>query len=138
MDLIFLSFFHTSITFICIVGLAVVLSGFLLKKIKQPTLIAYVLIGIFVGQYGLDLIGDETTIRYVGELGIILLFFFIGMEIDLHSFIGNWKLAIFGTLGQFLLSIAGVYGIGLLFDWSLTRIVVLGFCHSLIELGCYF
>ena len=131
MDLAFLTSFHTSITFISIIGLAVVISGFLLKKIKQPTLIAYVLIGILVGQYGLDLIGDETTIRHVGELGIILLFFFIGMEIDLHSFIGNWKLAIFGTLGQFLLSIAGVYGIGLLFDWSLTRIVVLGFVIAL-------
>ena len=85
MDLLFLTSFHTSITFICIIGLAVVVSGFLLKKIKQPTLIAYVLIGILVGQYGLDLIGDETTIRHVGELGIILLFFFIGMEIIPYS-----------------------------------------------------
>ncbi|MGB5379280.1 cation:proton antiporter [Muriicola sp.] len=131
MDLIFLSLFHTSITFICIVGLAVVLSGFLLKKIKQPTLIAYILIGILIGQHGFDIIEDESTMRYIGELGIILLFFFIGMEIDLTSFIGNWKLAVFGTLGQFLLSIGCVWGIGLLFDWNATRIIVLGFVIAL-------
>jgi len=131
MGLIFLSSFHTSITLICIVGLAVVLSGFLLKKIKQPTLIAYILIGILIGQHGFDLIADETTMRYIGELGIILLFFFIGMEIDLTSFIGNWKLAVFGTLGQFLLSIASVWAIGILFEWNTTRIIVLGFVIAL-------
>ncbi|MEY8019898.1 cation:proton antiporter [Muriicola sp. SD30] len=131
MDLIFLSGFHTSITLICIVGLAVVVSGFLLKKIKQPTLIAYILLGVLIGQYGFDLIGDETNIRYVGELGIILLFFFIGMEIDLYSFVGNWRLALFGTLGQFFLSIGAVWGIGLLFEWDTTRILVLGFVIAL-------
>ena len=131
MALIFLSSFHTSITLICIVGLAVVLSGFLLKKIKQPTLIAYIFIGILIGQHGFDLIGDETTMRYIGELGIILLFFFIGMEIDLNSFIGNWKLAVFGTLGQFLLSIGCVWAIGILFDWNVTRIIVMGFVIAL-------
>ncbi|MEZ2414707.1 cation:proton antiporter [Muriicola sp. E247] len=131
MDLIFLTGFHTSITLICIVGLAVVVSGFLLKKIKQPTLIAYILLGVLIGQYGFDLIGDETNIRYVGELGIILLFFFIGMEIDLYSFVGNWRLALFGTLGQFLLSIGAVWGIGLLFGWDTTRILVLGFVIAL-------
>jgi CPA2 family monovalent cation:H+ antiporter-2 len=131
MDLIFLSSFHSSITLICIVGLAVVLSGFLLKKIKQPTLIAYILIGILIGQHGFDLITDETTMQYIGELGIILLFFFIGMEIDLTSFIGNWKLAVFGTIGQFVLSIGSVWAIGLLFDWNSTRIIVLGFVIAL-------
>lgn len=131
MGLIFLASFHSSITLICIIGLAVVLSGFLLKKIKQPTLIAYILIGILIGQHGFDLITDETTMRYIGELGIILLFFFIGMEIDLTSFIGNWKLAVFGTIGQFVLSIGSVWAIGLLFDWDSTRIIVLGFVIAL-------
>ncbi|NNK09977.1 MAG: cation:proton antiporter [Flavobacteriaceae bacterium] len=131
MDLIFLTGFHTSITLICIVGLAVVVSGFLLKKIKQPTLLAYILLGVLIGQHGFDLIGDETSIRYVGELGIILLFFFIGMEIDLYSFVGNWRLALFGTLGQFLLSIGVVWGIGMIFGWESTRIIVLGFVIAL-------
>ena len=131
MALILLSSFHSSITLICIVGLAVVFSGFFLKKIKQPTLIAYILIGILIGQHGFDLIGDETNMRYIGELGIILLFFFIGMEIDLSSFIGNWKLALFGTLGQFLLSIGSVWIIGILFDWNTTRIIVIGFVIAL-------
>ncbi len=131
MDLIFLSSFHTSITLICIVGLGVVLSGFLLNKIKQPTLIAYILIGVLIGPFGLDLIGDQETIMHIGELGIILLFFFIGMEIDLYSFIGNWRLAVFGTLGQIFLSIGAMGAIGLLFGWNNTRILVMGFVIAL-------
>ncbi len=131
MDLIFLTSFHTSITLICIVGLGVVISGFLLSKIKQPTLIAYILIGVLIGQYGFDLIGNPETMMHIGELGIILLFFFIGMEIDLYSFIGNWKLAVFGTLGQILLSIGAMGAIGLVFRWNNTRIIVMGFVIAL-------
>ena len=131
MDLIFLSTIHTSITFICIIGLAVVISGFLLKKVRQPTLIAYILIGVLIGPFGVDLIGDQETMMQIGELGIILLFFFIGMEIDLYSFIGNWRLAVFGTLAQFLLSIGAIWAIGMLFGWNTTRIIVLGFVIAL-------
>lgn len=125
------SSFSTSITLLCIIGLAVVVSGFMLKKIKQPTLIAYILIGILIGQHGFDLIPNNTSMRFMGELGIILLFFFIGMEIDLRTFVGNWKLSIFGTLGQFSLSIACVYGLGYLFGWNTTRIIVIGFIIAL-------
>ncbi len=131
MDLIFLTSFHTSITLICIVGLGVVISGFILNKLKQPTLIAYILIGVLIGQYGFDLIGSTETMMHIGELGIILLFFFIGMEIDLYSFIGNWRLAVFGTLGQILLSIGAMGAIGLIFGWNNTRIIVMGFVISL-------
>ncbi len=131
MDLILLTSFHSSITLICIVGLGVVISGFFLNKIKQPTLIAYILIGVLIGPFGFDLIGNQETMMHIGELGIILLFFFIGMEIDLYSFIGNWRLAVFGTLGQILLSIGAMGAIGLLFGWNNSRILVMGFVIAL-------
>jgi len=126
-----LSSFASSIQFICIVGLLVVVASFILKRIKQPTLVAYILIGAVIGSDGFDLIQDRESIKFIGELGIILLFFFIGMEVDLKAFVTGWKLAFFGTLTQILLSILSVYGLGLLFDWPTNRVVVLGFVIAL-------
>jgi len=121
-----ISQFGSSISFICIVVLLVVLASFFLKKINQPNLIAYILIGILVGPSSLDLIENPESIVFIGELGIILLFFFIGMEIDLSSFIRDWKLALFGTLSQILLSVLSVFLVGYFLDWSMSRILVLG------------
>ncbi len=121
-----ISHFGSSISFICIVVIFVVLASTLLKKIHQPTLVAHLLIGVLIGPYFLDLIESPDSIKFIGELGIILLFFFIGMEIDLTSFLKDWKLAIFGTLAQLLLSILSVFLIGYFWGWSFTRVLVLG------------
>jgi CPA2 family monovalent cation:H+ antiporter-2 len=126
-----MSAFGDSITFISIVGLLVVVASFVLKKLHQPNLVAYILIGVLIGSHGLDLIENEESIVFIGELGIILLFFFIGMEIDLSSFVKEWRLAFFGTLGQIILSIASVYAIGAVYGWPIARVVVLGFVIAL-------
>ncbi len=121
-----ISEFGGTISFICILGILVVGAGFLLKRIHQPNLVAYIIIGVIIGPHAFDLIEDENSIKKLGEMGIILLFFFIGMEIDLGDFIKSWRLAVFGTLGQILVSIAVLFGIGYFFDWPLARILVLG------------
>ncbi len=126
-----MSQFGSSINFICIVGLLAVCASVILKKLKQPKLVAYILIGVLIGPFSLDLIADEESIKFIGELGIILLFFFIGMEIDLRNFLKDWRLAIFGTLTQILLSIAIVFLMGQFWDWPINRIVVLGFVIAL-------
>jgi len=120
------SSFGNSINLICGIGLLVVVAGYLLKKIHQPSLVSYILIGVLIGSHGLDVIEQEETMRFIGELGIVLLFFFIGMEIDLSSFVRDWKLAVFGTLAQILFSILLVYVLGYFVGWNNARCIVLG------------
>ncbi len=43
----------------------------------------------------------------------------------------GWRIATFGTLFQILISVATTWFIGVLLDWSLSRIVLLGFVISL-------
>ncbi len=126
-----LSSYIEEIQLISIIGISVVISGFLLKQIKQPNLIAYILIGVIIGPSGLDLIADEEQIKFIGELGIILLFFFIGMEIDLRHFVKGWRLALFGTLGQLTSSIAVIYLLGWFYDWPINRVLVIGLVIAL-------
>jgi CPA2 family monovalent cation:H+ antiporter-2 len=67
----------------------------------------------------------------LGELGVVLLMFFVGMEMCLHCLIAKWRIVIIGTLLQIAGSLAVVGLIGLYFDWSLNRVIFLGFIISL-------
>ena len=51
--------------------------GLLLKLVKQPPLVGYILAGLFIGPAGMGLINYSTEISSLAELGIILLLFII-------------------------------------------------------------
>lgn len=112
-------------------ALFVLVSGIILRFFKQPSIIAYILTGIVIGPGGFGFISDINAITIIGEIGVILLLFFIGMEISITKLFANWKIAVFGTLFQVILSIAFASFAGMLFGWSLGTIVLIGFIVSL-------
>lgn len=122
---------NDSIANIFLVGILAVLIGYVLKKWRQPYLIGYIIIGVCLGNHGFDVFKDEGQIQFLGEIGIILLFFFIGMEISLPAFVKQWRVAILGTLMQIIVSVVVMYAIGYYAGWSLARSIVLGFVIAL-------
>jgi CPA2 family monovalent cation:H+ antiporter-2 len=94
-------------------------------------LIGYIIIGICLGEHGFDMFADKAQVEFLGELGIILLFFFIGMEISLPSFVNKWKVAILGTLSQILISVGIMALVGYFLDWKSARSIVIGFVIAL-------
>ena len=55
----------------------------IMKKIKFPTIIGFVLIGMIAGPYGLGIVEDVELINLLAELGIIILLFVVGLEFSL-------------------------------------------------------
>ncbi len=108
-----------------------ILAVLLLKRIHQPYIISYILVGVLLGEHGFHIIADEETVIHLGEIGIILLLFFIGMEISLPEFVKQWKVALIGTLLQVLFSVSIVYMVGSILDWGINRSVIIGFVISL-------
>jgi CPA2 family monovalent cation:H+ antiporter-2 len=53
------------------------------------------------------------------------------MEVSPRKLVEGWRVAVIGTLGQILASLALVWLIRLWFHWSLARVVLLGFVISL-------
>lgn len=53
-------------------------------RFRQPLLIAYLATGVIIGPIGLGFIKDQASISTVAEIGLILLLFVIGLEIDLR------------------------------------------------------
>ena len=110
---------------------AIVLVGMLLHRLRQSHVVGYILLGALVGPHGLRLISDEQTLAHLGSFGVVLLLFFIGMEIQLPRLIEIWKIVILGTLFQIVLSVAATAALGAVLDWPFHRMLLLGFVISL-------
>ena len=107
------------------------LIGILLNRFDQPVMLAYIIAGIALGPFGLKVITDANAIGYLGNIGVILLLFFLGMEISLPKMITKWKVAILGTGAQILLSVIIMFVLGKYLGWPLARSLLLGFVISL-------
>jgi len=114
-----------------LMGIIIIALVVVLRYFKQPYVIAYIFAGILLGDFGFEIITDKELVQSMGEIGLILLLFFIGMEINLPDLVKNWKIATFGTLFQIIGSIALVGLIGVYFEWPLARIITIGFVISL-------
>jgi CPA2 family monovalent cation:H+ antiporter-2 len=114
-----------------ILGVIIVILGSILRYFKQPYIVAYILAGIFLGDFGFQVITDKELVTIMGDIGLILLLFFIGMEISLPDLVKNWKVAIIGTFLQVIGSVALVGIIGWFLGWQYNRIITIGFVISL-------
>jgi len=113
------------------VMLGILVFTMIVKKLKQPYVIAYLLTGILLGPYGLNLIEDGHNMERLGEIGVILLLFFAGMEISPRKFAENWKVPTIGTILQIMVTCSIVSIIGAYFEWTVAKIVLFGAAISL-------
>ena len=111
--------------------LAVLLVGLILHRLKQPHVVAYLVTGIILGPHVIGLFSDQQLIERLGAMGVVLLLFFIGMEVSPRKLVASWRIAVVGTTIQILLSVLCVWLLGKWLDWPLSRSILLGFVISL-------
>ena len=82
-------------------------------RLRQPLILAYLVTGVVIGPHGLTWVNNQGSIATVAEIGLILLLFIIGLEIDLK------KLASAGApvLLTGALQVPICIGLGLGFFW---------------------
>ncbi|MEA2004063.1 MAG: cation:proton antiporter, partial [archaeon] len=64
-----------------IIGVAVLISG-LMRSLRQPLIIGYIISGIIVGPYLLNIITSIETISILSHIGIALLLFIVGLGLS--------------------------------------------------------
>lgn len=91
------------------IGLAIIISGvigFLTHKLNQPIILGYLIAGIIVGpEIGPQLVVDPTNIETISELGLILLLFIIGLEMNPQKLLSSGKTILGAGIGQFPLTV---------------------------------
>lgn len=70
-----------------LITLALFLAGYTGKILKIPSIIFYILIGIALG----NLVHEDITIERFSEIGIVLLFFYLGIEFNISRAVSTAK-----------------------------------------------
>jgi glutathione-regulated potassium-efflux system protein KefB len=108
------------LTFGVVLLAAAVLSVPIARRLGLSAIVAYLIAGIIVGPFGLAVFGTPESIIPVSELGVVMLLFLIGLELELGRLLAMRR-AIFG-LGAAQLAVTGLaigilaYAAGLV-DW---------------------
>lgn len=67
---------------------------------RIPSIVCFLVIGILAGPYALSILTDQTTIETIGEIGVILLLFAIGLEFSFDKLLKSWRIVIVGGFLQ--------------------------------------
>lgn len=103
---------HHLLANIGLVFVVATLAAFLAKLLRQPLILAYLVAGMIIGpEIGLAWVQDKETIELISEIGLILLLFIIGLEIDLKKLVSAGRTLLVVGVSQFLLCAA--LGVGL-------------------------
>ncbi|MCP3139917.1 monovalent cation:proton antiporter-2 (CPA2) family protein [Pyxidicoccus xibeiensis] len=122
-----MSFMHQALVFL---GAAVVAVP-LFKRLGLGSVLGYLAAGAVIGPWGLKLVTDVESILHVSELGVVLLLFVIGLELQ-PSRLWELRRSVFGMGGaQVLLTGALLSGAGLALGLTPGAAVIAGFGLSL-------
>jgi CPA2 family monovalent cation:H+ antiporter-2 len=111
-----------------------VLSIFLLyigQRFKLPSIVSFLVIGMLVGPFGFALITDQSVIDTIGEVGIVLLLFTIGLEFSFQTMLRSWRAVIIGGIVQVTTTIVAITLITLVFQMPFNEALIFGFIVSL-------
>jgi monovalent cation:H+ antiporter-2, CPA2 family len=105
------------------------IGGIIAAKLKLPTLIGYIFGGIVLGNlFGSGM--DSEALEQIANIGIILLLFAVGLEVNIGD-IGRYKrFVLVGGLAQIILSGIVIFFVSLLFSFSFVEAVFIGFSFA--------
>jgi monovalent cation:H+ antiporter-2, CPA2 family len=58
---------------------------FLFKKINLPSIVGFLIAGMLIGPFGFRLISEIEQVEVMAEIGVILLLFYIGLEVSFNK-----------------------------------------------------
>jgi len=98
----------------------------IMRWLRQPLLIGHILTGVIVGPSVLALLDEKTLFQVYSEIGIALLLFIIGLELNAAVIRRMGKVVIVTALT--LLATVGTAGfiMALLFDFNRTEAIIMG------------
>ncbi|MEX1014311.1 MAG: cation:proton antiporter [Candidatus Paceibacterota bacterium] len=92
----------TGITELAIIMVVAAVLGIIARLLKQPTIIAYIATGAVIVGFGFLSFENQEVLHIFSEIGIILLLFLVGMEINYESLRLVGKTSLFVGLGQII------------------------------------
>lgn len=116
---------------ILVIVLAAIVIIPLFRFLRLPAMVGFLVTGILIGPYGLQLIQRIDDVNTLAEVGVVLLLFTIGLEFSLQQMNKIRTLVLLGGGLQVVITICTVAGIMLVLGFTLQQSVFIGFLLSL-------
>ncbi|MFH1537550.1 MAG: cation:proton antiporter [bacterium] len=115
---------------VIIFGLAIAVL-FICHRLRVPTVVGFLLTGIFVGPYGLGLVKSIHEVENFAEVGVVLLLFTIGIEFSFQRLLRIRKSILIGGSLQVLLTFLAILFIARQLGQTFNEAVFIGFLVAL-------
>ncbi len=99
--------------------------GFITQKFKQPMLVGYILVGLLMNLLGLGDRIDAEQFKRLGDFGLTLLLFIVGLKLDVGVLKSMGNAMKIGFLQVLVTALAG-YGMALLMGFSSIGSIYIG------------
>lgn len=101
-----------------VIVITIITAG-LARVFKQPLIIAYIIAGLIVSPYGLNLITSPDAIENFSQFGVAFLLFMVGLDLSPSTVKNIGKIALLTGLGQVLFTSSIGFILALIFQFSI-------------------
>src|SRR5258708_34194296 len=104
---------------LAVVMLIAGITTILCHRLKQPVALGYIVAGVIIGPYTpIMMVHNEDTIRGLGDMGVVLLMFSLGLEFSLRKLTRVGISALVAALVEITLMMWLGYEMGRVFGWN--------------------
>jgi Kef-type K+ transport system membrane component KefB len=102
--------------------------GIIARSLKQPLLVGYLFAGLTLSEFGI--ISDTSSLEGLGRVGVALLLFLLGLEMNIGELPTIGKTALLTGIGQIVFTSAMGYLLSLLLGFGFTQSLYIAICLS--------
>jgi monovalent cation:H+ antiporter-2, CPA2 family len=115
---------------IALVLICGLIGGLIASRLRLPPLVGFLVAGIAVGPYTPGFIADTHSAEQLGEIGVVLLMFGVGLHFSLRDLAAVRNVAIPGAILQSVLATVFTVALAATFGWGPGAGMVLGLALS--------
>ena len=105
--------------------------GTLFHLLSLPVFFGHLLAGILLGPSGLNLVTNLVQVETLGQFGVYLILFVLGLEFDEEKLWRHWTSSVWGTGLLMLLDVVFLVLVGVFLGTAFNEAVLIALCVSL-------
>ncbi len=104
---------------------------YVFQKLRLPTIVGFLLVGLFIGPNGAALIEGFAQVEILAEIGVALLLFTIGVEFSMAALFSLQRRVIWAGLSQIVVTVVVVGALARLLGAPTPQAIFIGFLIAL-------
>jgi monovalent cation:H+ antiporter-2, CPA2 family len=84
--------------------LAALLCGAIAARLRQPTVVGYIVAGVVIGPFTPGFVGDQEQITILADIGVVLLLFALGVQFPLRDLVAVRRVAVGAGITQIVVT----------------------------------